>query len=190
MPKAKKAHKNSTSSKLTAKQEAFCQFYAISGNAADSYRKAGYASVKLASGVTNDSSMAIGRLLKDPRIVARIAEIRAPLLEAQEITKEKVMKEIASIAFSDIGKLFDEDGALKHPSEVDEKTRRALSAIDMEELYEGKGAERISVGMTKKVKLWDKVKALEMLAKHFQLYSDAPVVKTEVKVGYGKEDES
>lgn len=189
MPSAKKAHKSPKPNKLTAKQEAFCQFYAVSGNAADSYRKAGYASVRLTNGKSADTVRATERLLKDSRIMARIGEIRAPLLEAQEITKEKVMKEIASIAFSDIGKLFDEDGALKHPSEVDEKTRRALSAVDMEELYEGKGGDRVQIGSTKKVKLWDKVKALEMLAKHFQLYSDAPVVKTELKVGYGKEED-
>lgn len=190
MPSPKKAHKNQKPNKLTAKMEAFCQLYSVSGNAADSYRKAGYASVRLKNGKSADTAMATDRLLKDSRIAARIAEIRAPLLAAQEITKEKVMREIASIAFSDIGKLFNEDGALKHPSEVDEKTRRALSSVDIEELHEGKGAERVQVGTTKKVKLWDKVKALEMLAKHFQLYSDAPPpAKVEVKIGYGKEEE-
>jgi phage terminase small subunit len=170
--------------KLTLKQEAFCQHYVITGNGAGSVRLAGYQckTDSVATSLAED-------MLKNPAITARIAEIRAPLLKKLEITKERTMQEIARLAFSDIGRIFDEDGNVKPVSEIDEDTRRAISGIDVDELTAGSGSEKTSIGVNKKVKLYDKVKSLEMLAKHFGIYTDAPQTKTVVKVGYGKEED-
>jgi phage terminase small subunit len=176
--------KSSKGTKLTHLQELFCQYYAVSGNGAESVRMAGYKAQKAPFDAVQAST-----LLDNPLIKARIEEIRKPLFKKLEITKERTMQEIARLAFSDIGRIFDGDGNIKPVSEIDEDTRRAISGIDVDELTAGSGSEKTSIGVNKKVKLYDKVKSLEMLAKHFGIYTDAPQTKTVVKVGYGKEED-
>ena len=58
--------------KLTVKQEAFCLHYAKTGNATESYKKAGYK-------VTSDEITGVNasRLLKNDRVQARLQELAA-----------------------------------------------------------------------------------------------------------------
>ncbi|MDQ0084571.1 phage terminase small subunit [Variovorax boronicumulans] len=59
-------------SALTPKQEAFCVAYIESGNATDAYRKAGYS-----SGMSDKTAAeAASRLLRNSKVVARLAEVR------------------------------------------------------------------------------------------------------------------
>lgn len=66
---------------LTIKQEKFCHLYAETGNAAQSYRDAGYT----ASNNASASTMAVA-LLKKPRIKARLQQL------LDEYHTEKVME--------------------------------------------------------------------------------------------------
>ena len=65
--------------KLNARQEAFCQEYARSGNATQSYKKAGY-SVKSSSAAGANAT----RLLRDDRIKARLQQLYT------EISSERI----------------------------------------------------------------------------------------------------
>lgn len=67
---------------LTTKQEAFCLAYIESGNATDAYGKAGYSS-RMSSKSINE---AVSRMLKKPKIVARIEGIRLEAAEAAKMT--------------------------------------------------------------------------------------------------------
>lgn len=75
---------------LTPKQEAFCIAYMESGNASDAYRQAYDAG--------NMNSASINRSAKDvidnPKIAARLAELRAPIIEKAQITVEDLLREL------------------------------------------------------------------------------------------------
>lgn len=67
---------------LTGKQEAFCLAYILSGNATDAYRQAGYSEGMS----TKTAGEAASRLLKNSKVIARMAELRAPATEAAVMT--------------------------------------------------------------------------------------------------------
>lgn len=69
---------------LTAKQEAFCAHYLETSNATEAYRKAGYGPRMSDKTATEAAS----RLLKDSKVVARLEEMRAPVVEKAQLTLE------------------------------------------------------------------------------------------------------
>lgn len=87
-----------------------------------------------------------------------------------EVTVEKVLTELHRIASSDLVMAFDEKNCLLPLVDIPEDIRRCIASIEVDEIWEGFGAERTQVGVTKKIKLWDKNKALEMLGKYLKLF--------------------
>lgn len=75
---------------LTTKQEAFCLAYIESGSASDAYRKAGY-SPKMSDKTVWEESC---RLLKNPKVAARVQELRQPAAEAAGITLESHLADL------------------------------------------------------------------------------------------------
>lgn len=73
------------------------------------------------------------------------------------------MRELAVIAFSDIGELFDLNGRPIPVHRLDPATRRAIAARTMSSATDASGVTR----ETFHVRFWDKQRALEMLARHF-----------------------
>lgn len=99
------------------------------------------------------------------------AEIEGKL-KKHEITADRVIAELSRLALSDVRSIYNEDGSLKPISEWPEDVARCVAAIEQEEIFEWKDGERENVGDVRKVKLWDKPKALEILARHFKLLTD------------------
>lgn len=156
----------SRNSKLTAKQRRFVDEYLKDLNATQAARRTGY---------TKKSAHAHGhKLLKSPAVQALIQERNEQRSKASGVTRERVLAELARIAFSDIGALFDKEGRFLRLQEMPEDARRALSSVEVEELHSGRGDERTLDGLLKKVKLWDKVKALDSLCKHLGLFDEPP----------------
>lgn len=108
--------------------------------------------------------------LKNPRIIAEIERLRAKTEEKLDISAEKVLAALAKIGFSDIRKLFTDDGTLKGINELDDETAGAIAGIEHEKLFEhfGKGQAK-HTGTTVKVKMADKLRALELLGKWHKL---------------------
>lgn len=145
--------------RLTEKEEAFCQSYLIDFNGARAARAAGY---------SHDSARAIAaENLTKPHIQARIQEIRETTGKAFNITRERIAQELAKIAFSDLREVFEENGALKSPENWSDEIAGAIAGVEVDELFEGRGEDREMIGYTKKVKLWEKTKAIEALNKMF-----------------------
>lgn len=141
--------------KLTEKEEAFCQSYLIDFNGARAARAAGY-SVDSAKEIAHEN-------LTKLHIQARIFELRQQTGKAFNITRERIAQELARIAFSDVRNVFDENGALKPPGEWPDDIVCAIAGIETDDLYEGAGKDRIKIGLTRKVKIWEKTKAIEAL---------------------------
>lgn len=147
------------SRKLTARQSAFVEAYLVSMNATQAAKEAGY-SAKTAYSAGE-------RLLRNVEVVAAIDAARAERSERTMIGADRVLRELARIAFLDIAKAFNADGSLKPLSEMDEDTRRAVSGLEVAEI---KDADGIPYGTIRKIKLSDKIRALELIGKHVGLF--------------------
>ncbi len=55
---------------------------------------------------------------------------------------------------------------------MDDDVAAAIASIQTFEEFAGKGEDRIQTGLTRKVKLFDKIKAFELLGKHLQLFHE------------------
>lgn len=148
---------------LTPKQEAFCQAFIETGNASEAYRRAYNASRMKSDVITVKAS----ELLSSGNVAVRVAELRHSLAERCDASNEKVIREVAALAFSDIRKLFNDDGTVKHVSELDDMTAAAVSSIEVTEMVAEDGTR---FGTVKKIKLWDKNSAQERLCKHLGLF--------------------
>ena len=146
---------------LTAKEELFVAEYVANGfNGTQAAIAAGF------SAKTADSQAS--RLLKKSRVAKAIAAKQQPKLEKLEITAERVLAEIAKLAFFDARKLYREDGSLIPITELDDNTAAAIAGLDV---Y----VERLQgfpIGETRRFKLADKGANLERLGRHLKLFTD------------------
>ena len=142
----------------------FIKEYLLDHNATRAAIAAGY-SEKTAGSQGN-------RLLKNAD-VAKAIDLENEKLNAKlDISVERVAAEYARLAFFDPRKFFRDDGSLKPISELDEDSARAIAGMDVNELFEGNGEDRSQVGYCKKVKLADKVRALEGLGRYLKMFTD------------------
>ena len=100
---------------------------------------------------------------------------QAEIQKRTEITQDRVLKELAKIAFGDIRKLYTDNGALRNIVDLEDDIAGAISGVETFEEYEGRGAEREYIGDTKKVKMLDKTKALELLGKHLGMFKETNI---------------
>jgi phage terminase small subunit len=98
----------------------------------------------------------------------REAEARA--LEAAGIEAAHVIGELGRIGFCDPGSFWTAKGELKQIAKLPAKARSCLAGFEavIKNVEAGDG----KTDLVHKIKFWDKVKALELLAKHFGLLVD------------------
>ena len=144
--------------KLTARQKKFIS--AFSGNATQAAIAAGYSAAT--------APQAGSRLLKNVQVAAAIAAKTSVQLGALEVKSEDVLRELLRIGLSDIGAAFDEEGVLLPVHKMPVGVRRAISAIETEELR----VDGVAVGTIRKVKFWDKNVALANLGRNLKLFTD------------------
>ena len=148
---------------MTEKQKRFCDEYLIDLNATRAY-KAAY------KNVTSDIVAATngGRLLRNAEIQNYISGRMEERQKRTEVTQDRVIQELAAIAFSkitDYAAVKDDLVKIKDTNELTENQIRAISGIK-----EGKfGIE---------LKLNDKEKALELLGRHLGMWNDKLDIKT------------
>ncbi len=150
---------------LSPKQQRFVAEYLLDLNATRATIAAGYSE--------NGAAVQGSRLLMNANISAEIARRQAKLAQKYEITAERVLQGLASLAFFDIRKFYREDGSLKPIPELDDETASALCGMEMEEAFEhfGKGQAK-PTGLLKKIKMVDRGQNLERLGRHLKLFTD------------------
>ncbi|SDQ29353.1 terminase small subunit [Paraburkholderia tuberum] len=79
--------------KLTQKQEAFCCAYIETGNASDAYRRSYDASQAMPSTVNRRAK----ELMDDPKIAARLRELRQPAIDNAQFTFESHLAKLAEL---------------------------------------------------------------------------------------------
>ncbi len=113
------------------------------------------------------SNVTGSQLLANPSIAREIAETQAVQLANTGISAEKTLEELRRIAFSDLRELFTDWGALKPLHELTAEQAAMVASFEVvkKNLYAGdKKTDTVH-----KIKVWDKLKALELLAKHLNL---------------------
>lgn len=152
---------------MTEKQKIFADEYLIDLNATRAYKVA-YPSVKK----DETAAQAGSRMLRNVKVAAYIQERMEERQKRTEITQDRVLEELAAIAFAkatDYAEIKGECVRIKDTDTLDEQQIRAIAGIK-----EGKfGIE---------LKLNDKEKALELLGRHLGMFKD----KVEV---FGLEEE-
>ena len=143
---------------LTPKQQIFCDEYLKDLNATQAAIRAKY-SKKTAHKIATEN-------LHKPVIKAYIAKRMKDREERTEVTIDRVVQELAIIAFQDLGDVakWDKDGiVLKDSTKLSSRQRKIMESISSTPVGDGKGG---SLGTAFKFKTRDKVKALELLGKH------------------------
>ncbi len=137
---------------LSLKQKLFCLCYLVCLNATQAAAEAGYSKLSPAQG---------SKLLTNPAIAAYIAKATSRQFARLELTDEKLLREAMRVAFSDIGRLFSNDGSLLPIHELDADARAMISSVEVKRtLTEGRAQE------VTKIRLWAKAPALDLLFKH------------------------
>lgn len=150
--------------KLSPKQAAFVAEYLIDLNATQAAIRAGY-SEKSAARISVE-------LLNKTQVRKAIEKAQAKRTERTEITADRVVTELAKIAFADPRDLMEwgPNGVMLK----DSSTLTEEQAASVAEVAEGNGG-------TLRLKKHDKVKALELLGRHIGMFRDK--VETEVSGG-------
>lgn len=99
-------------------------------------------------------------------------EYEAAIITRGEWMDSRILDEIKSIGLADIRTAYDDQGKLKDPKDWPAELARVVSAVETMEEYSGKGDGRQLIGYTKRLKLWDKLKALELLGRNRRLFKD------------------
>jgi phage terminase small subunit len=133
-------------------------------NAAQACIRAGYS--EKGANVTGSQLLAV------PSIKAAVNAAIAQRAVRVEVKVDDVVRELMRLASVDVMKAFDSKGRLLSLSRMPEDVRRAIQSIEVEELFEGSGDDRVQIGVLRKVKFWDKKGALELLGKHLQMFTE------------------
>ena len=134
---------------LTAKQAAFVREYAIDKNATQSAIRAGY-SARNADKIGSE-------LLGKTRVAAAIDRAIAVQTERTLVSADRVIAEFAKIAFANAQSYHGADGNVQQITDLSNDDAAAIQSF-----------ERSEDGSTK-IKLCDKLKSLDSLAKHLGL---------------------
>ncbi|AOJ99634.1 hypothetical protein WK23_13935 [Burkholderia vietnamiensis] len=96
--------------------------------------------------------------------------------ERTHITQDRVLRELARIAFFDIRRLYNADGTLKRPDQLDDEAAAVLAGVDVVEQMtyseDGDGELTPTPTLTKKAKVFDKTAALTLAMRHLGMLND------------------
>ena len=175
---------------MTDAQKRFCDEYLIDLNATRAYKVA-YKSCKSDLTARTNGS----KLLTNTNIQEYISKKQKEIEQRTEVTQDKVVQELARIAFFNIKDIYSKDGTLKQIKDIDNNTAKAIASV---KTLQKAGSMKININMqgqdeeiplehveeqTIEFKTNDKVKALELLGKHLGMFNDINVnMKNAVQV--------
>ena len=132
--------------------------YLIDLNATQAAIRAGY-SVKTAGSIGDEN-------LKKPEINSAIAKEMAKRSKRTGVNQDRVVLELAKIAFVNASDVIDADTAtVKDDATADDTAAIQSIKVKVFPTKDGEGVER-------EIKLGDKLKALELLGKHLGMWND------------------
>jgi phage terminase small subunit len=161
--------------RFTPKQLRFIDEYLVDLNGKQAAIRAGYA--------PGSAEVSASKLLRLAKVQQAIGALRAKLAAATGITAERVLNELAKLAFADIRKILRWRSGVLTEIENGDGEMEATFAADVElvasdDLDEATAAavKEVSLSATRalKVKLYDKRQALNDLGRHLGLFDRKP----------------
>lgn len=156
---------------LNPKQTRFVAEYLIDLNATQAAIRAGY-SVKTAETIGYEN-------LRKPEISEAIAKGKTKQLATAELSASRVLEELRRLAFIDMREFFDANGNMKPVTQLTDVQGSALAGLEV--IIKNAEAGDGVTDRVHKFKVWDKTRAIEMLAKHYKLLTD--VIRIEDEAG-------
>jgi phage terminase small subunit len=153
--------------KTDLRYDRFAREYVINQNGLRSAIAAGYS--------RKWAHVAASQLLNKPKVQELIAKYARRTAQKLEISAERVLNEIARIAFLDPRKLHDVDGSLIPVTELDPNVAAALTGIEVVEHFDTIGRakkKRLVRTVTTNVKFASKIQALQALGNYLKLFGD------------------
>lgn len=147
---------------MTPRQTRFVAEYLTDLNATQAAIRAGYAA--------KGAEVTGCKLLRVPKVAAAVAAGKAQQLAASDISAARVLEELRRLAFSDVRALFDDAGNLKPLTALTPDESAAIASLEV--VIKNAAAGDGHTDTVHKIKCWDKVRSLEMLAKHFALLTE------------------
>lgn len=143
--------------------------FVMGGSQLQAARAAGY-------GNTLGSQRSAGHAIaRKPEVIAAIAEREAMAQEEAGLSLTRSWIETRRIGYFDPKELFDKKGALIPVEKWSDDARAAVQSLEVNELFEGAGRDRVKVGHVVKVKFWDKIAALTMHLKARGILGTGPL---------------
>lgn len=155
-----------TPGKLSPKQKRFIEEFLLDLNGTAAYKRAGY------NAKGHGAEVNAAKLLSNTEVASAISAAQAKRSRRTEVNADRVIQELAAIAFADPRKLFNADGSTKPLHEVDDDTRGAL-VIEVNQGTDSEG----NPTFTRRTKFACKLIALDRLARHLGLLNDKITVK-------------
>lgn len=149
-----------TKKTITPKQKRFADEYLIDLNATQAAIRAGYSPKAASEGGYH--------LLRNPKVAAYIEARQAVLAERTGITQERVLTALAEVGFGDIRGFFDASGNLRAIPDLSPAQAAMLAGFEVAtSVSEDEGVTR-----TAKIKMTDRLRALELMGKHLGMFAD------------------
>ena len=161
---------------LTNKQKVFVNEYLKDLNATRAYKTA-YKNIKSEETAATNGS----KLLRNTKVAEEIQKRMDERAKRTEITQDKVLKEIARLAFTDITSIV---SVKKFKTNIGEYSKVVIK--DFSELTEDQRACISGVKETKlgiEVSFCSKERALELLGRHLGMFNDKLQLSGEIKTG-------
>ncbi len=161
---------------MTPKQERFIAEYCIDLNGTQAAIRAGCS--------PRSANRTASKWLSKADISREIAQRTKQQLEAAQLSAVRTLEELRRVAFSDIRRFFDARGNLKRLDQLAPEDRAAIASIEV--VLKKTAAGDGKVERVLKIRLWDKISALEMAMQHFKRLQpktdEPPVQKVSVRV--------
>lgn len=110
------------------------------------------------------------RLMKQGKIRARLEELRKPAVDDAIMQHDEWLRSLTMLARADVRKMFDNHGNPLEIVDLPNNEAHAVAAFEFYEDLSGKGEDRVKVGYTKKFKLTDRPRVLELIGKAQNFY--------------------
>lgn len=164
---------------MNHKRETFCNEYIIDFNGTQAAIRAGY-STKTARSIAQEN-------LTKPDIQQKISELIELRSKRTEVVQDRVLLEVARIAFNDPRKIFDIKGNLLPVNNWPDEIASAISSIKLTEVKDFDKDSNVETTI-KEIKFWDKGRQLELAAKHLGMLAEkekptqlsSPIILTRV----------
>jgi phage terminase small subunit len=151
---------------LLPRQQAFIDAYL-----ADPNRNARAAAI--AAGYSKRSAHSTAyTLLRDPRVRRAIDRTERPHRRRYGLTAKRVLREVATIAFSDVADYRLRRGQLAVAKTAEPRASRAVASVKRKTRYVKNADGSFEPEHTLEYRLWDKPKALGLAMKHLGLLVD------------------